>query len=42
MNAVNAKRKMEYDIMVNGEKKDAESGNRDINSDMAGATEASA
>ena len=42
MNAVNAKRKMEYDIMVNGEKKDAESGNKDVNSDGAGATEASA
>jgi hypothetical protein len=42
MNAVSAKRKMEYDIMVNGEKKDAESGNRDVNPDMAGATEASA
>ena len=42
MNAVNAKRKMEYDIMVNGEKKNAESGNREVNPDMAGATEASA
>lgn len=42
MNAVNAKRKMEYDIMVNGEKKDAESGNKEVNPDMAGATEASA
>lgn len=42
MNAVNAKRKMEYDIMVNGEKKDAESGNKEENPDMAGATEASA
>lgn len=42
MNAISAKRKMEYDIMVNGEKKDAESGNREVNPDMAGATEASA
>lgn len=42
MNAVNAKRKMEYDIMVNGEKKNAESGNKEVDSNMAGATEASA
>jgi hypothetical protein len=42
MKAVNAKRQLEYDIMVNGEKKNAESGNKEVNSDMAGATEASA
>lgn len=42
MNAVNAKRKMEYDLMVDGEKKNAESGNKEVNSNEAGTTEASA
>lgn len=42
MNAVNAKRKMEYDMMLNGEKKNIESGNREVKPDEAGATEASA
>jgi hypothetical protein len=44
MNAVSAKRKMEYDIMVNGDEKNAKSGNDDINQDTskAGATQASA
>lgn len=37
MKAVSAKRKMDYDAALSGEKKDAESGNRDVNSDNSGA-----
>lgn len=37
MKAVSAKRKMDYDAALSGEKKDAESGNRDVNPDNSGA-----
>ena len=34
MKAVSAKRKQEYDLLLNGDKKDAESGNKDVNNDQ--------
>lgn len=37
MKAVSAKRKMDYDAILSGEKKDAESGNRDVNPEDSGA-----